>query len=120
MATKERTKSVSYRRKRNYTSNFTWTCELSRDVLEYYNKARKHPSSGYMQRMKDCWNELHHEHSHFNKQQLGQQATYVVFKGSVLETYLHQPNVTEQQEENTAEVEFELERYVLVHHARDV
>ena len=48
MATREKTKSVSLRRNRDYMSHFVWTYELNRDVYQRYTKARKNPKVGYM------------------------------------------------------------------------
>ena len=74
-----------------------------------------------MQRMKDYWDELHPEHTYFNKQQLRQQATYVVSKGLVLETHLqHSNELMERHEENIKEVEFQLEIDTLEDEAENV
>ena len=41
-----------------------------------------------MKRMKEEWDNLHPEHSHFNPKQLRQQATFVVSKGIILDANL--------------------------------
>ena len=107
MATKERTKSVSLRRNRDYTSHFVWTYELNRDVYQCYTRAKENPKIGYMKRMEQYWDDLHPELTNFNEKQLRQQATFVESKGLVLETNL-QPIITDIDpdisNENTAEL----------------
>ena len=51
MSTRENTKTVSYRRNRDYTTAFVWTYELNRDD----------PKIGYMKRTKDLCDEMHPE-----------------------------------------------------------
>ena len=38
------TKSVSYRRNRDYKKQFNWTYELNKDLFDYYIKANENPS----------------------------------------------------------------------------
>ena len=83
MATNEKTKNVSYRRRRDYTASFTWTYELNQDVYQCYTKARENPAIGYMKRMKAYWDEMHPELNHLSEKHLRQQATFAEkrFKG---------------------------------------
>ena len=89
MSTKQSTKSVSYRRHRNYTKHFEWTYELNRDVCRCYTQARGDPRIGYMKRLKKYWDELHSDLNCFSEKQLRQQATFVKSKGLILENNLN-------------------------------
>ena len=88
MATKQKTISTSYCRNRNYSQHFEWTYELNYDVYKCYVNARNNPKIGYMKRMKEEWDNLHPELSHFNPEQLRQQATFVASKGIILDVNL--------------------------------
>ena len=120
MATKEKTKSVSYQRKRDYTNGFTWTYELNQDVFQCYKKARENPSIGYMKRLKLYWDDMHPELQHFNEKQLRQQASFVEKKGLTLESNLRTdisntesiPEIDEHPEEI---VHFDLESREIPH-----
>ena len=74
MSTRNRTKSVSLRRNRDYTEHFVWTNELNNDLLLCYYKAKEDPRPGYMKRMKELWDVQHPNLNHFNPKQLRQQA----------------------------------------------
>ena len=97
MAAREKTKSVSLRRNRDYMSHFVWTYEVNCDVYQCYTKARENPKISYMKRMKQYWNNLHPEFTNFNEKQLREQATFVESKGLILETNL-QPATTNSNE----------------------
>ena len=84
----QKTRSTSYRRNRDYTNHFEWTYELNRDVYQCYLKAHQIPTIGYMKRMKNYWDELHPELSHFSEKQLRQQASFGKSNGLVLNTNL--------------------------------
>ena len=88
MATKQKTISTSYCRNRDYSQHFEWTYELNYDVYKCYVSARSNPKIGYMKRMKEEWDNLHPELSHFNPKQLRQQATFVASKGIILDANL--------------------------------
>ena len=98
MSTKQNTKSVSYRRNRNYTKHFEWTYELNRDVYRCYTQARSDPRTGYMKRLKKYWDELHPDLNCFNEKQLRQQATFVESKRLILETNLNNNDEHSQQQ----------------------
>ena len=106
MSTRDKTKTVSYRRNRDYTTAFVWTYELNRDVYHCYQKAREDPKLGYMKRMKVLWDELHPELCTFNEKQLRQQATFVEKKGLISTTNVTaeegqtnvQPDIDDRQE----------------------
>ena len=80
--------------------------------LKPYSNARNNPKIGYMKRMKEEWDNLHPELSHFNPEQLRQQATFVASKGITLDANLaktvlepsstpsHQPSTAENQSLN--------------------
>ena len=88
MATKRKTISTSYYRNRDYSQHFEWTYELNYDVYKCYINARNNPKIGYMKRMKEEWDNLHPELSHFNSKQLRKQATFVASKGINLDANL--------------------------------
>ena len=69
MATKQKTISTSYCRNRGYSQRFEWTYDLNYDVYKCYISARNNPKFGYMKRMKEEWDNLHPELSHFNQKQ---------------------------------------------------
>ena len=77
MTTREATKSVSYRRKRDYSTHIKWTYELNKGVYSCYKNAKEDPVVCYMKRMKTYRDELHPELNLLNVKQLRQQATYV-------------------------------------------
>ena len=79
-------KSVSYRRNRNYRTQFTWTYELNKDLYDCYMKAREDPRKDYMNRMKNSWDLSHPELSYFEAKKLRQQAKYIIERGYILET----------------------------------
>ena len=72
MGMREKTKSVSLRRNRDYMSHFVWTYEFNRGVYQFYTKARENPKIGYMKRMKQYWDNVHPEFTNFNAKQLRQ------------------------------------------------
>ena len=90
-------KSVSYRRNRDYSKQFSWTYELNQDLYECYTEARKNPKRGYMERTKKMWDELHPELNHFTEKYLRQQATYIEKRGYLLQT----ANVTNSNTKNS-------------------
>ena len=104
MATKEQTKSTSYRRNRDYTNHFEWSYELNRDVCQCYVKARQIPIIVYMKRMKNYWDELHPELSYFSEKQLCKQASFVKSKGLVLNANLETTNHSEEIDNTPTDV----------------
>ena len=93
-------KPVSYRTGRDYSTHFTWTYELNKDVYDCYTKARSDPSKGYTKRLKQYWDELHPQYSHFNEKQLRQQAVNVEKKQNTLAANLctrREPNESDEQ-----------------------
>ena len=70
-------KRVSYCQNRDYNKQFEWIFELNEDLHRCYNKARKDPRIGYMNRLKSYWNETHPELSNFKSKNLRDQASRV-------------------------------------------
>ena len=105
MATKQKTISTSYCRNCNYYQHFEWTYKLNYDVDKCYLNARNNPKIDYMKRMKEEWDTLRPELSHFN--QLQQQATFVVSKGIILDANLAntapEPSSTPSKQPSTTE-----------------
>ena len=83
MATK---KSISYRRNRDYTKQFDWTCDLNCDLYNCYTKAKENLAIGYMKRMKQNWDTIHPEFSHLTDKHLRDQASRIIKKKIVMET----------------------------------
>ena len=77
---------VSYRRNRNYKNQFKWTYELNEDLYKCYPKAKSDPKIGYMNRMKNLWDEIHPELSFFSAKNLRDQASRVEKNKVVMET----------------------------------
>ena len=93
-----KTKPVSYRRNRDYSTHFKWTYKLNCDVYNCYMRARKDPSIGYMKRLKKYWDEIHPEFSFFTEKQLRQQSTFVENKKLVLQS--NQDSINSEQLES--------------------
>ena len=70
-------KPFSYRRNRDYSKQFEWTYELSEDLHRCYNKTRKDPRIGCMNRLKLYWDEIHPELSNFTSKNLRDQLSRV-------------------------------------------
>ena len=93
-----KTKPVSYRRNRGYSTHFKWTYELNFDVYNCYIRAREDPSIGYMKQLKKYWDEIHPEFSFFTEKQLRQQSTFVENKKLVLRS--NQDSINSEQSES--------------------
>ena len=50
---------ASYCRNRDYVNQFTWTYELNEDLYKCYVKAKEDRRIGYMNRLKNYWDEIH-------------------------------------------------------------
>ena len=81
MAAKEKTKSLSVRRNRDYISYFAWSHELNRDVYQSYAPVKQNSEIGFMKRMKQYREDLHQELKNFNEKQLWQQGTFAESEG---------------------------------------
>ena len=49
---------ASYLRNLNYNKQFVWTYELNEDLYKYYVKAQEDRRIGYMNRLKNYWDEI--------------------------------------------------------------
>ena len=49
---------ASYLRNLNYNKQFVWTYELNEDFYKYYVKAQEDRRIGYMNRLKNYWDEI--------------------------------------------------------------
>ena len=47
-----------YLRNLNYNKQFVWTYELNEDLYKYYVKAQEDRRIGYMNRLKNYWDEI--------------------------------------------------------------
>ena len=70
-------KPVSYLRNCDYSKQFEWSYELNEDLRRCYNKARKDPRTGYMNRLKSYWDEIHPELSNVTSKNLRDRASRV-------------------------------------------
>ena len=57
---------VSYRRNRDYSIQFKWTYELNQDLFRCFKDAKSDPHIGYMNRMKNLWDEIYPEYKSFS------------------------------------------------------
>ena len=90
--------SISYRRNRDYTKSFKWTYELDKDLYQCYIKAKSKPRIGYMNRLKQYWDEKHPELNTFSSKNLRDHVSSIIKRKVVMETDFnieHQDNVTE-------------------------
>ena len=90
--------SISYRRNRDYTKSFKWTYELDKDLYQCYIKAKSDPRIGYMNRLKQYWDEKHPELNTFSSKNLRDHVSSIIKRKVVMETDFnieHQDNVTE-------------------------
>ena len=94
MSTRNNTKSVSYRRNRDYSKHFTWTYELNADLYACYIKAKENPKIGYMARMKNYWDTTHPELDYFSSKQLRTQAINIENQRCLLNTASNEPPST--------------------------
>ena len=68
---------ASYRRNRNYSKQFAWTHELNVDLCKCYRKAKEDPSIGYINRLKNYWDEIYPQFSYLSFKRLRDQASRV-------------------------------------------
>ena len=69
--------SGRYRRNRDYSKQFERSYELNEDLHRCYNKARKDPRIGYMNRLKSYWDETHPELSNVTSKNLRDRASRI-------------------------------------------
>ena len=90
--------SISYRRNRDYTKSFKWTYELDKDLYQCCIKAKSDPRIGYMNRLKQYWDEKHPELNTFSSKNLRDHVSSIIKRKVIMETDFnieHQDNVTE-------------------------
>ena len=68
---------ASYRRNCDYSKQFTWTYELNEDLYKCFVKANEDRRIGYMNRLKNYWDEIHPQLSFFTSKNLRDQASRV-------------------------------------------
>ena len=68
---------ASYCRNRDYVNQFTWTYELNEDLYKCYVKAKEDRRIGYMNRLKNYWDEIHPQLFFFTYKNLRDQASRV-------------------------------------------
>ena len=90
--------SISYRRNRDYTKSFKWTYELDKELYQCYIKAKSDPRIGYMNRLKQYWDEKHPELNTFSSKNLRDHVSSIIKRKVIMETDFnieHQDNITE-------------------------
>ena len=78
-------KSVSYRRNRDYSKSFAWTYELNKDLYKCYVKAKEDPKIGYMNRLKEYWEEIHPELNNFSSKNLRDYVSSIIKRNVIME-----------------------------------
>ena len=86
----------SYRRNRDYSSQFKWTEELKQDVFRCYKEAKSDPKIGYMKRMKKLWDNIHPELNYFSDKNLRDIASRVEKEHIVMETEYNNANINDK------------------------
>ena len=89
-------KSVSYRRNRDYSKSFAWTYELNKDLYKCYVKAKEDPKIGYMNRLKEYWEEIHPELNYFSSKNLRDHVSSIIKCNVTMETSFNIENRTSE------------------------
>ena len=87
-------KSVSYHRNRDYSKSFAWTYELNKDLYKCYVKAKEDPKIGYMNRLKQYWEEIHPELNYFSSKNLRDHVSSIIKRNVIMETSFNIENRT--------------------------
>ena len=91
---------LSYRRNRDYSSQFKWTSELKQDVFRCYKLARSNPRIGCIKRMKNLWDNIHPELNHFSDKNLRDIANRIEKDNIVVETGFNNLTVKSYNDNN--------------------
>ena len=93
----------SYRRNRDYSKSFKWTYDLDKDLYECYTKSKSDPRIGYMNRMKQFWDEKHPELNSFTSKNLRDHVSSIIKRKVVMETDfdLQNQNIEETNTDNS-------------------
>ena len=87
-------KSVSYRRNRDYSKSFALTYELNKDLYKCHVKAKEDPKIGYMNRLKEYWEEIHPELNYFSSKNLRDHVSSIIKRNVIMETSFNIENRT--------------------------
>ena len=87
-------KSVSYRRNRDYSKSFAWTYDLNKDLYKCCVKAKEDPKIGYMNRLKEYWEEIHPELNYFSSKSLRDHVSSIIKRNVITETSFNIENRT--------------------------
>ena len=87
-------KSASYRRNRDYSKLFAWTYELNKDLYKWYVKANEDAKIGYMNRLKEYWEEIHPELNYFSSKNLRDHVSSIIKRNIIMETSFNIENRT--------------------------
>ena len=87
-------KSVSYRQNQDYSKSFAQTYELNKDLYKSYVKAKEDPKIGYMNRLKEYWEEIHPELNYFSSKNLRDHVSSIIKRNVIMETSFNIENRT--------------------------
>ena len=87
-------KSVSYHRNRDYSKSFAWTYELNKDLYKCYVKAKEDLKIGYMNWLKEYWEEIHPELNCFSSKNLRDHVSSIIKDNVIMETSFNIENRT--------------------------
>ena len=90
----------SYRRNRDYSKSFKWTYDLDKDLYECYTKSKSYPRIGYMNQMKQIWDEKHPELNSFRSKNLRDHVSSIIKRKIVMETDFDLQNQNIEQTNN--------------------
>ena len=76
----------SYRRNRDYSKSFKWTYDLDKDLYECFTKSKSDPRIGFINQMKQFWDEKHPELSSFTSRNLRDYVSGIIKRMVVMKT----------------------------------
>ena len=85
-------KSVSHRRNRDYNKSFAWAYELNKDLCKCYEKVKEDPEIGYMDRLKEYWEEIHPELNSFSLKNLRDYVSSIIKRNVYYKTQCYYGN----------------------------
>ena len=94
---------ASYRRNRDYSKQFAWTYGLNEDLYKCYDKAMEDRRIGYMNRLKNYWDEMYPQLSYFTSKNWRDQASRIEKRKTVLKTQNIEMNAVNTTVNNEAQ-----------------
>ena len=87
-------KSVSYRRNRANSKSFAWTYKLIKDLYKCYLKPKEDSKVGYMNRLKEYWEEIHPDLNYFSSKNVRDHVSSIIKHNIIMETSFNIENRT--------------------------